>query len=333
MEPPPDPKTSQKNASETSSASPKKEYGAAQIQVLEGLEAVRKRLDFNLLLGEVKKYGDAQKLVQKYNFKNHSLLARALNEAKVLKMFPDLEKSKAPLLSTFKIKRELDLFRETYDIKVLPVRSLRKAIREWKSLVSKNPKILLSEEQHNVIIGILLGDGNLRKRGKNTLFRTEHSERQKEYLFWIHDLFSEFTFSKPTSYIHKNHKYASYSVTTFAHPMFNYYYNLFYKNGRKQVNEKILDQITPQSLAMWVSDDGSYCKSIKDLILCTNSFSLEEHKLMQKYFLEKWGLHCSIRFRDGKYYYLSFYKKDTDKLIDLIKDHIPVKDMRYKIGE
>ncbi len=43
MEPPPDPKTSQKTASETGSTSPKKEYGAAQIQVLEGLEAVKKR--------------------------------------------------------------------------------------------------------------------------------------------------------------------------------------------------------------------------------------------------------------------------------------------------
>lgn len=39
MEPPPDPKT----APETGTPAPKKEYGAAQIQVLEGLEAVRKR--------------------------------------------------------------------------------------------------------------------------------------------------------------------------------------------------------------------------------------------------------------------------------------------------
>ena len=329
MEPTPD----QKTTPATGTPSPRKEYGEAQIQVLEGLEAVRKRLDFNVLLHEAKKRGDSKKLIEKYSLKNNSLFARALSEAKLLNFFPDLEKSKAPLLTTFKIRRELDLFMKTSDIKAMPVRSLRKAIKEWKSTLSKNPRILLSEEQHNVIIGMLLGDGSLRKRGKNTLFRVEHSEKQKDYLFWIHDLFSEFTLSKPKSYMHKNHKYASHSFTTFAHPLFNYYYGLFYKDGRKQVNEEILNQITPQGLAMWISDDGSYCNSIKDMILCTNSFSLEEHKLMQKYFLEKWGLNCSIRFRDGKYYYLTFYKKDTGKLIDLIKDHIPVDNMRYKIGE
>ena len=322
MEPLPDPKPA-----------PKKEYGAAQIQVLEGLEAVRKRLDFNVLLQEVKKRGDSKKLIERYSFKNHSLLARALTEAKMLNLFPALERSKAPLLSTFKINRELDLFSKTYDIKALPVRSLRKAVREWKSLLSKNPKIMLSEEQHNVIVGMLLGDGSLRNRGKNTLFRVEHSERQRDYLFWVYNMFSEFTLSKPQRFVHKNHKYASYSFATFAHPIFNYYYDLFYKDGRKQVNEIILNQITPQGLAMWISDDGSYCNSIKDMILCTNSFSLEEHKLMQKYFLEKWGLRCSIRFRDGKYYYLTFYKKDTDRLIGLIKDHILVESMRYKVGE
>ncbi len=192
---------------------------------------------------------------------------------------------------------------------------------------------MLSPEQHNVIIGALLGDGNLRKRGKNTLFRTEHSDKQKDYLYWIYDLFSEFTLSEPKRSFHKGHKYATYSFTTFAHPAFNFYYDLFYKNGRKEVNEKILKQITPQSLAIWICDDGSYCNSIKDLILCTNSFSIKEHKLMQKYFLDKWGLNCSIRFRDGKYYYLSFYKKDTIKLANIIKSSMPLEQMKYKIGE
>ena len=43
MEPAPDTKPDSKNAPATGTPAPKKEYGAAQIQVLEGLEAVRKR--------------------------------------------------------------------------------------------------------------------------------------------------------------------------------------------------------------------------------------------------------------------------------------------------
>src|SRR3989344_2488639 len=147
MEPTPD----QKTTPATGTPSPRKEYGAAQIQVLEGLEAVRKRLDFNVLLHEAKKRGDSKKLIEKYSLKNNSLFARALSEAKLLNFFPDLEKSKAPLLTTFKIRRELDLFMKTSDIKAMPVRSLRKAIKEWKSTLSKNPRILLSEEQERIL--------------------------------------------------------------------------------------------------------------------------------------------------------------------------------------
>ena len=43
MEPQPDPKPTSENKPQTAQNTPKKEYGAAQIQVLEGLEAVRKR--------------------------------------------------------------------------------------------------------------------------------------------------------------------------------------------------------------------------------------------------------------------------------------------------
>ncbi|MBI4147443.1 hypothetical protein HY494_02210, partial [Candidatus Woesearchaeota archaeon] len=43
MEPTPDTKSDSKTAPATGTSAPKKDYGAAQIQVLEGLEAVRKR--------------------------------------------------------------------------------------------------------------------------------------------------------------------------------------------------------------------------------------------------------------------------------------------------
>ncbi|MEK6938111.1 MAG: hypothetical protein AABX04_03630 [Nanoarchaeota archaeon] len=309
------------------------EYDASHITVLEGLEAVRKTFDLNQLLQEVQKRGDAKILVEKYHFKNHSILARALNEAKVLKMFPTLDKSKASLISTFRVKKELDLFSKKHDIKVLPVRTLRKAVIEWKQSLSHDPLLLLSREQHEVLMGTVLGDGNLRKRGSNALFRVEHSEKQKEYLYWKYDLLKEFTLSEPKRDLRKNRKDATYSFTTFAHPVFNYYYNLFYTHNRKEVSTKVLEQLTPLSLAVWTCDDGSYCKSIKDLILCTNSFSLKEHQLMQRYFKRKWGLNCSVRFRDGKYYYLSFYKKDTSKLGVMIEKFIPLEKMKYKIGK
>ncbi len=53
---------------------------------------------------------------------------------------------------------------------------------------------------------------------------------------------------------------------------------------------------------------------------------------MKEFFIEKFGLNPTIGFRDGKYYYLRFSKKDSRKLIEIIKPFIP-KGMEYKIGE
>ena len=123
-----------------------------------------------------------------------------------------------------------------------------------------------------------------------------------------------------------------FEFSTRTHPVFNYYRNLFYGSGEKKVTKYILNELTPRGLAVWVCDDGSYCVSGKYLIMCTNSFSKEEHDLMQKYFKESWGLNVSIGFRDNKYYYLRFLKEDTRKLIKIIRPYLP-KSMLYKIGE
>ena len=305
-------------------------YGAAQITTL---REVRKAFDIKQLLKEIQKRGDAKRLVEKYNFKNHSILARALNEAKILTIFPGIEKSKSSILSTFRVSREFSYFTKLYNIYGLSVRELRTAILEWKCLISKNPRLLLTQKQHEVLMGMLLGDGNLRHRGKNTLFRTEHSEKQKEYLFWTYRLFKEFTLSEPKGVTREHHKNDEYSFTTFAHPVFNSYFELFYKNGCKRVTKEILELLTPESLSIWICDDGSYSNSGKHIILCTNSFLLNEHKIMQKYFKEKWNLNCSIRFRNQKYYYLSFYQADTKKLANIIRNYIPLENLKYKIGE
>ena len=120
-------------------------------------------------------------------------------------------------------------------------------------------------------------------------------------------------------------------LATKTHPVFNYYRNLFYTNGRKKITLEILNQLTPRSLAVWICDDGSYDNRQGYIVLCTNSFSFEEHELMKEFFNERFGLDPTIGFRDGKYYYLRFKQADTKKLIEIIKPFI-LNSMLYKIG-
>ncbi|MEK6933135.1 MAG: hypothetical protein AABW56_05080, partial [Nanoarchaeota archaeon] len=128
------------------------------------------------------------------------------------------------------------------------------------------------------------------------------------------------------------HNIETLELATATHYVFNYYRKLFYKNGKKIITRDILNLLNPRSLAIWICDDGSYDNRQGYIVLCTNSFTLEEHKIMQKYFREVWGLIPTIGFRDKKYYYLRFKQEDSKKLIEIIKPFIP-KFMKYKIGE
>ena len=58
---------------------------------------------------------------------------------------------------------------------------------------------------------------------------------------------------------------------TKTNPVFNYYRNLFYKNGKKIISEDILKQLNSRSLAIWICDDGSYNNKQGYIILCTKT--------------------------------------------------------------
>ena len=308
-------------------------YSAESLKVLEGLEGVRKKFNIVELSKKVKKKGDLLVLSQELKIKPR-ILNSAISEGRILNLLPSIEKSKAGILAGLKTDREVKIFAEKYDIKITSARRLIKLVRQWNEEVQKEPLLLVTQEEHDLIIGSLMGDASIRQREKNNCFRFSHSIRQKDYSKWKTQLLKEFNISEfrevkrkiKNSFIH------AIDFSTKTHPVFNYYRKLFYENRRKIIKKEMLNQLNPQSLAIWICDDGSYETKQGYIILCTNSYNLEEHKLMKEFFKEKFGLNPTIGFRDGKYYYLRFKQKDTKELIKIIKSFIP-KAMFYKIGE
>src|SRR3989338_9408697 len=140
------------------------DYKAINIQVLKGLENIRKKYDIDLLLEQSKEYPTIKEFSRNINIEEKSL-GRALREARVLQKFPNLHRSKAQPLYHFKIKKELKLFSQKYNLEKLQVRELRKKIKIWAKIVEKNPRILISPLQQDLIVGSLIGDANARKRG------------------------------------------------------------------------------------------------------------------------------------------------------------------------
>lgn len=311
----------------------KKDYSAEKIIVLEGLEAVRKNFDIVELRKQIKRKGDVLTLSHELKIKPRSL-SLAMEEARILSVFPNLNKSKVNALSRLRTDRELNKFSELYDINKLKARELYKIVKKWNKDIQENPLLLLNKEEHDLIIGSLLGDASIRQRQKNSCFRVAHTIKQKGYIDLKLNQLNAFNISEfnERKKIINNRELHMMELSTKTHPVFNYYRNLFYRNRRKVVTQEILDQLNPRALAIWICDDGSYDNRQGYIILCTNAFSLEEHQLMKKFFNEKFGLDPTIGFRDGKYYYLRFKQEDSKKFINIIKPFIP-DFMKYKIGE
>ena len=310
---------------------------------MENKQEISEKTNFNYL-DEIRKNYDISdfsnlergqhKLVASRLGVKSGVISRISYEARILNLFPNLEKSKSIALARLRLDKELILFSKKYDIYNLSVKQIYTLVKQWRKDIENNPKLILTDLQHDLIIGSTLGDSNIRQRNKNCMFRVGHSPKQKKYIEWKFEILKEFNSKgiKLTQRVIKDRLVSTHNLDINTHYVFNFYRKLFYNNGIKVITREILDYLTPRSLAIWLCDDGSYCKRLRYIILCTNSYSLEEHKVIKKYFEEVWELSPTIGFRDNEYYYLRFKVEDTKKLVEIVKPFIP-KSMGYKIGE
>ncbi len=189
-----------------------------------------------------------------------------------------------------------------------------------------------------VLIGTLFGDGYINRSGKNKTsvsFELVHSIKQKEYLLWKNEFLRKILVTKITecSEYHKVRKktYNKVRLISRVNPLVSDLDKLFYKNGRKYINKKILYTLEPLGLAVWYCDDGSYDYQGKIIIFCTHCFSLDEQNLIKGYFFEKWDINAKIKQKNGLYY-LYINRENSIKFLNIIKDNVP-ESMFYKLGE
>ncbi len=179
-----------------------------------------------------------------------------------------------------------------------------------------------------VLLGSLLGDGCLTfsKRNINPLYSECHSIKQLKYLEWKNQFF-KCKIKPRKTYLKKTGKwYDGYYFRAGANAFFLQYYYLFYKDGKKSVNNIILGKLKPLAVAVWFCDDGSYSYYNNNIKICVAGFSLRCKQLMSDYFKETYGIDFKIQ---KECIYLS--SDDTKKFISVIKKHVP-ECMHYKLG-
>jgi len=182
-----------------------------------------------------------------------------------------------------------------------------------------------------VLIGSLLGDGSLQRKGfSNPIYSEEHSLSQESYALWKNQFFN-FKISYPTRTDLKrkaNKTYQQICLFSRATPrLLNYYYRHYPSPERKKVvTREILTKLNPLGIAVWYCDDGSFDYDSNRIILSTDGFSQQENLLIQDFFKTKYDIEFKF---SGKRIYCDV--RNSTKFLHLIRNSIP-QCMKYKIG-
>lgn len=202
-----------------------------------------------------------------------------------------------------------------------------------KAVRNLRDSLILSPEQRSLIYGTMLGDGgiigNRINQQKNYRLHINHSDRQKELVFWKYNILKNFVL-RPPSYRKENN---SWRFRTISHPQITEVHHLFYKDGKKVLPLNIENILKDElSLAVWFMDDGGisrYSGKIQGYYLNTQSFCLEENQKLIRLFQKIYRLKV-YKLKNKGNYRLYFGSQARNLFRQLIEDRI-LPSLNYKI--
>ena len=205
----------------------------------------------------------------------------------------------------------------------------------------------LSDYLRQVIVGLMLGDLNAERTSinGNTRLRVHISAVHKAYGFYLYDLFMPYINTAPKEIVRKWNPLTQQSsislvFSTLRYAQFNWVFSDFYQIDSnsfiKIIPLNIYESLTAIGLAFWIMDDGSFSKINGNLILCTDSFTLQEVQLLISVLTNKFNLSCGlinykINSKGDLTYRIRINKKSLPTLIELVKPHF-IDSMLYKLG-
>lgn len=199
--------------------------------------------------------------------------------------------------------------------------ALHAAFRKWNDAKRGYPETL-TEEQEQVLLGSLFGDGHLSKpRGDGYSNYTEsHSQAQKDYMLWKEAFFRPFGVRSSQITSGKNRNF--WQIQTCRTKIFLAYRRMFYPEDVKIVPQEALERVGPLGLAVWFMDDGSL-QNNRHLILCTDCFSLEEQDRMCDWFEKTWKAKPRVQFMAHTgHHRLRFRVNESVTILKIIEPHV-----------
>ncbi len=161
----------------------------------------------------------------------------------------------------------------------------------------------------------------------------------EEYLLSLYDVFKDLVGTPPKIHTRKpdkrtNISYQTIAFKTLRYPIFNYYYDLFYKydlsNKRyKVVPNNIKELLNARALAYWIMDDG-YIDAYKSTHLSTHKFNLNDINLLQVALRDNFNLRTRLNQIRNEQWVIVIPVKQIHSLTSIV-GHYMHPTMAYKI--
>lgn len=207
------------------------------------------------------------------------------------------------------------------------------------SPVNKN----LTDIEKALIMGTLLGNAHIQKRGNSYRLKIEHGINQKSYVLWKYAKLQRFCTTTQPPVIKTDTKgFSTVIFYTTSGKWLEEIYSLFYKereNGRfvKIITNELIDKLPmiPMLLAVFFMDDGSVRNDCYAGKLATQVFSKNENHLLCSYFT-KWNIECQVvaHKKSKNQYYISIPAKSFGKLVKEIEPIVKeIPEMIYKLND
>ena len=198
----------------------------------------------------------------------------------------------------------------------------------------------LSGQQWQVVLGSLMGDGNLspNRRGRSgARFRLGHGAEQAEYLDWKVSLFGNIDCTRST-----NAKGAVFADFTPLPELGELHEAVYLGDGKKHLSWDYLKALTPLALAIWYMDDGGFALRSKGMQqrtlggsgrteICVAAMSPGTRERLVKYLRDGYGLDVKLTIRGTrKVPVLQFSTAATARFHELIAPYVHPS-MAYKL--
>lgn len=202
----------------------------------------------------------------------------------------------------------------------------------------------LTKTELALLMGTILGDAHIQRRGGSCRIKISHGDDQKAYVFWKYNLLKRLCQSTQPPRIEVredgSEAWVFYTASdVYACQLHDLFYKLDESTGRYvKVVTKNLIQLLPMDpvlVAVFFMDDGSVRDDAYSGKLATQGFTKDENNLLGEY-LAKWGVVAKTVYHSKKknQYYLSLAAKTFGKFVGIIENTVKqVPEMGYKLNE